>query len=285
MKGKEHKKKKPLILCCLAAVLCVIAGWIIGTNHHITTTYVPISSSKIPRDFSGFKIAIIADLHNHPWGDKLIALLEKESPEIIAITGDLVDSAHTDFEEAMQFVADAKKIAPVYYVTGNHEARIKELRQWEERLKDAGVHKMDDAKEWIRKGNAKINLAGVEDPDFTEPENWGGIQESMVETKLASLLEPGYYNVVLCHRPELFNGYVRAQADLVLTGHAHGRQIRLPFIGGLFAPHQGFFPKYTEGIHHQGETDMVINRGLGNSVLPVRINNTPELVVVTLEPQ
>ena len=107
----------------------------------------------------------------------------------------------------------------------------------------------------------------------------------MVETKLASLLEPGYYNVVLCHRPELFNGYVRAQADLVLTGHAHGRQIRLPFIGGLFAPHQGFFPKYTEGIHHQGETDMVISRGLGNSVLPVRINNTPELVVVTLEPQ
>ena len=110
----------------------------------------------------------------------------------------------------------------------------------------------------------------------------GGIQGAIVETKMEPLLDKKMYNIVLCHRPVLFDNYVALGADLVLAGHAHGGQISIPFIGGLIAPNQGFFPKYTECVYHKEKTDMVVSRGLGNSIIPVRINNTPELLIVTL---
>lgn len=96
------------------------------------------------------------------------------------------------------------------------------------------------------------------------------------------MLNEAYYNIVICHRPELFKGYVETEADLVITGHAHGGQVRISFIGGVVAPNQGLFPEYTEGVYHQGKTDMVVSRGLGNSILPIRINNIPELVIIEL---
>lgn len=260
----------------------MIIGWIIWTNISITTSHVTIQNKKIPDDFSNFKIAEIADLHNHAWGEKLLNLLADEHPDIIVVTGDLVDSSHTDFDIAMEFIGGATQIAPVYYVTGNHEAWLDQYPALESRLVDAGVHMMDDKSEWIEKGDSKINLVGIQDPDFVQRVTFDGIQESSVTTKLQSLLNHDDYNVVLCHRPELFNEYVAVQADLVITGHAHGGQVRIPFVGGLVAPNQGFFPKYTEGVYTQDKTDMVVSRGLGNSIIPIRINNPPELVMITL---
>ncbi len=263
-------------------VIAIVIGWIFWTNVNITTSYITIDHTKIPEEFNNFKIAQVADLHNHPWGDQLIERLEKESPDIIVVTGDLVDSSHTDFHIAMEFIHRALKIAPVYYVTGNHEAWLDRYGDLEEMLMGAGVHIMDDRKEWIEKGEAKINLVGIQDPDFVERAALDGIQDSIVTTKLESFLNKNYYNVVLCHRPELFDGYVAVQADLVITGHAHGGQARIPFLGGFVAPNQGLLPKYTEGVYSKDGTDMIVSRGLGNSVIPVRINNMPELVVITL---
>jgi hypothetical protein len=94
--------------------------------------------------------------------------------------------------------------------------------------------------------------------------------------------EDGAYTVLLSHRPELFDAYAANGIDLALCGHAHGGQIRLPLIGGLFVPNQGLSPKYSEGVHEKGQTKMAVSRGLGNSIAPVRINNRPELVVITL---
>lgn len=201
---------------------------------------------------------------------------------MIAITGDFVDSSHTDFDVAMDFIEQAEGIAPIYYVTGNHEAWLTNYSELERRLIAAGVHMMDDTSEWIEKDGEKINLIGIQDPDFVERGTFGGIQESIVTAKLEPLLNEDYYNIVLCHRPELFEGYVAAGADLVLTGHAHGGQVRIPFVGGLIAPNQGLFPNYTEGVYHENNCDMVVSRGLGNSIIPIRINNMPELVIVTL---
>lgn len=278
--GIHHKRRNVFVV--IAIILAVIFFWVFWTNTHFTTTHLNIANDKIPEDFYGFKIAAVSDLHNHDWNGKLTEQLRKEAPDIIVVTGDFVDSSHTDFDVAMEFINEAIGIAPIYYVTGNHEAWLDNYDDLSKRLHDAGVHMMDDNCELIKKGNSGINIVGVQDPDFVERATMGGIQGSIVETKLQPLLNKEVYNIVLCHRPELFDNYVALGADLVLTGHAHGGQIRIPFIGGLIAPNQGFFPKYTEGIYHKENTDMIVSRGLGNSVIPVRINNTPELVIVTL---
>lgn len=272
------KRKKSIIII----VILMIIIWVVWTNTNFTTTHYKINNGKIPDAFSGYKIAEIADLHNHKWGDRIIKALEKEKPDIIVITGDFVDSSHTDFQVALDFVEKAKKIAPIYYVTGNHEAWIENYSELEKKLYNEGVHMMDDTKVWLEKDSEKINLIGVQDPDFVERYTGEGIKEEVVKTKLQPLLDENHYNIVLCHRPELFHEYVAVGADLVLTGHAHGGQVRIPFVGGLVAPNQGFFPKYTEGVHHKDKTDMVVSRGLGNSIIPVRINNMPELVIVEL---
>ena len=276
------KNKKKLIWSIVVGTLLLIVGWVIWTNVNFTTTHLTITNHKIPESFKGYKIAEVADLHNHQWGERLISQLEKEQPDMIAIAGDFVDSSHTDFDVAMEFIEQAKSIAPIYYVTGNHEAWLDNYEELERRMIAAGVHMMDDTSEWIEQDGAKINLIGIQDPDFVERASFDGIQESIVTTKLEPLLNEDCYNIVLCHRPELFKGYVATGADLVLTGHAHGGQVRIPFVGGLIAPNQGLFPDYTEGVYHENNTDMVVSRGLGNSVIPVRINNMPELVIVTL---
>ena len=273
--------KKKTIKIILVVVL-LITGWIIWTNINFTTTHISIKNEKIPEEFSGYKIAEIADLHNHKWGDRLVNKIKEEQPDIIVITGDFVDSSHTDFDISMEFIENVKSIAPIYYVTGNHEAWIDNYSELETKLYEADVHMMDDTSVLLEKDNSKINLIGIQDPDFVERDTFEGIQESIVKTKLQPLLDENYYNVVLCHRPELFKGYVDTGADLVLTGHAHGGQVRIPFIGGLVAPNQGFLPEYTEGVYHEKNTDMVVSRGLGNSIIPIRINNMPELVIVTL---
>lgn len=104
----------------------------------------------------------------------------------------------------------------------------------------------------------------------------------MTDAKLKDLMDENQYTILLSHRPELFNVYAAHSIDLILSGHAHGGQVRLPFVGGLVAPNQGLFPKYDEGIYEIGPSKMVVSRGLGNSIFPVRINNRPELVVITL---
>ncbi len=278
-----RKKRRWTTLAILTVILTLLVVWISWTNTHITTSHISIQNGKIPDDFSGFKLAQVSDLHNHPWGSQLIERIKTEKPDIIVVTGDLVDSSHTDFNIAVKFMEDAMQIAPVYYVTGNHEAWLPNYQELERRLIDAGVHMMDDTNIRIKKGTAQVNLIGIQDPDFVERDQFEGIQQSIVTTKLQPLLADGEYNIVLCHRPELFDGYVETGADLAITGHAHGGQVRIPFVGGLVAPNQGFLPKYTEGVYHQNNTDMVVSRGLGNSVLPVRINNMPELVIISLK--
>ena len=138
----------------------------------------------------------------------------------------------------------------------------------------------------LKRDNAVITLAGVHDPMFQEDALPGasqvGTQAEMAETISDLHLSPNTYTVLLSHRPELFDVYVANNVDLVLTGHAHGGQIRLPFIGGLVAPGQGLFPKYDAGLFERDDTQMIVSRGLGNSIFPVRINNRPHLVVITL---
>ena len=265
--------------------LCVIL-FCIWQNNSIVITKSVYRNSKIPEEFNGYVIAQISDLHNKEFGSgqrPLLNRLESVSPDLIVITGDLVDSRRYRLDPAMQLVNGAVKIAPVYYVSGNHESRLRQYPEIKSRLTDAGVHVLEDAAEKLSIGNSSIELLGLQDPAFADSDDTDEDHTAELAGHLARWSSPDTFQILLCHRPELFSLYAEHHMDLVFTGHAHGGQIRLPFVGGLVAPGQGIFPRYTSGSYTRGATTMVVSRGLGNSLFPVRVFNRPEIVVVTLQ--
>ena len=270
----------------MVSVLLALAIWTVWGNTALMVSTVAISSSRIPPAFSGFRIAQVSDLHNAELGkdnSTLLRMLSESRPDIIVITGDLVDSTHTDIDTALAFAKKAVQIAPVYYVTGNHEARLTEYERLRTGLEMAGVTVLEDKTVWLERDGGRIMLIGLSDPDFTVKDDMFGETPSMAGTKLESLTgSEGSYTILLSHRPELFETYTDCGIGLVLSGHAHGGQFRLPFIGGLVAPDQGLFPKYDAGLYTAGSTDMVVSRGIGNSIIPFRLNNRPEIVLVEL---
>ena len=280
------KKKKFIFLSVVAIVLVALVIWIAWGNTALELNTYTISNSKLPQSFDGYRIAHVSDLHNTEMGkdnEKLLAMLRDADPDMIAITGDLIDSRNTDIEVALKFVREAVKIAPCYYVTGNHEARVNEYGELKAGMETAGVTVLEDVRTEISMEGATITLIGVNDPSY-QTDYLFGDSETVLNTKLEELhTEDGEFTVLLSHRPELFDAYTDHGIDLVLSGHAHGGQFRLPFIGGLVAPNQGFFPEYGAGIYTEGNTNMLVSRGIGNSILPFRINNRPEVILIELQ--
>lgn len=280
------KKRTSIILAVVAAILFALIAWIIWGNTALELNTYTISSSKLPQSFDGYRIAHVSDLHNAEMGknnEKLSTMLRDADPDMIAITGDLVDSRNTDIEVALQFVREAVKIAPCYYVTGNHEARISEYDELKEAMEAAGVTVLKDAQTEISLTGEFITLIGVNDPSY-QTDYLFGDAKTVMNTKLEELhTEQDRFTILLSHRPELFDSYADHSIDLVLSGHAHGGQFRLPFIGGLVAPNQGLFPEYDAGIYTEGNTNMLVSRGIGNSILPFRINNRPEVILIELQ--
>ena len=280
------KKKLSIILAVVAAILFALIAWIIWGNTALELNTYTISSSKLPQSFDGYRIAHVSDLHNAEMGknnEKLLTMLRDADPDMIAITGDLVDSRNTDIEVALQFVREAVKIAPCYYVTGNHEARISEYDELKAGMEAAGVPVLEDVRTEISIEGETITLIGVNDPSY-QTDYLFGDAKTVMNTKLEELhTEQDRFTILLSHRPELFDAYADHGIDLVLSGHAHGGQFRLPFIGGLIAPNQGLFPEYDAGIYTEGNTNMLVSRGIGNSILPFRINNRPEVILIELQ--
>lgn len=283
---RQPTKKAKMILCTLTALLFVLIIWTIWGNTALTVNTITISNSRIPTSFSGFKIAQVSDLHNAEFGEnnaRLLKLLSKNEPDIIVITGDLIDAQHTNIDIALNFVKEAIQIAPVYYVTGNHEASLSQYDRLKDGLESVGVSVLDDRVVELERDGEKITLIGLSDPDFTVKGDVFGEVPAMINTKLEKLTNmENSYTILLSHRPELFESYVSSGIDLILCGHAHGGQFRLPFIGGLIAPNQGLFPKYDAGVFSDHNTHMIVSRGLGNSIIPFRFNNRPEIVLVEL---
>ena len=280
------KKKKFIFLAVVAIVLVALVIWIAWGNTAMELNTYTISSSKLPESFDGYRIAHVSDLHNAEMGkdnETLLSMLRDADPDMIAITGDLIDSRNTDIEVALQFVREAVKIAPCYYVTGNHEARVNEYGELKAEMEAAGVTVLEDVRNEISMEGETITLIGVNDPSY-QTDYLFGDAESVIDAKLEELhTENAGFTILLSHRPELFDTYEDHDMDLVLSGHAHGGQFRLPFIGGLVAPNQGLFPEYDAGIYTEGNTNMLVSRGVGNSILPFRINNRPEVILIELQ--
>ena len=283
------KKRKPLIiiLASLLLVIGALAAFVAWGNKALMVNEITVTSTKLPDAFDGFRIAHISDLHNAEFGkdnEKLISLLEKTNPDIIAITGDIYDCHHTDVDVSIAFAQKAVKIAPCYYVAGNHEQRVPEafdklLAAFEE----TGVTVLDNKALTIDRAGQSINILGVSDPGF-EVDYLFGDTQSVMRNHLSTLVnDTESFNLLLSHRPELFEVYADFDVDLVLTGHAHGGQFRLPFVGGLYAPNQWFFPEYDSGLYSDDNTNMIVSRGIGNSLFPFRFNNRPEVVLVELK--
>ena len=274
-----------IILPIIVAIILVLVVWIRWGNTALEINEYKIVSNSVPQNFHGFRIAQVSDLHNAEFGEgnsKLLELLSQTEPDIIVLTGDLIDSRQTDIKIALAFARKAMKIAPVYFVSGNHEARVSEYEGLKMGLAEAGVIVLENQIVEITREGDSITLMGIDDPSFQESYLFGDA-EGVARQAIDDLQnESDGYTILLSHRPELFELYVETGMDLVFSGHAHGGQFRLPFIGGLVAPNQGFFPKYDAGLFSEENTNMIVSRGVGNSIVPLRFNNRPEIIVVML---
>lgn len=283
---KKSHSKTHLLFYVLIAILLALIAWTIWGNTALMVNSITVSSTQIPSELSGFRIAQVSDLHSAEFGEEnslLLSSLFESKPDIIAITGDLVDAQHTNIDVALSFAEKAVQIAPVYYVTGNHEASLPQYNELKTGLETAGVIVLEDEAVQLEHNSGFVTLIGLSDPNFTIGNDIFNEVPAMISTKLNDLMEDETgYTILLSHRPELFDTYVSCGVSLVLSGHAHGGQFRLPLIGGLVAPDQGFFPKYDAGLYRDGGTNMIVSRGIGNSIIPLRFNNRPEIVLVEL---
>ena len=271
-----------------ATLMIGLGMWVLKENKHLKVTYHEIRNEKIPSSISGFTIVHLSDYHNTLFGENNKALVDKvkeNKPDLIAVTGDLIDSRTTDLKVALLLMKEMRKIAPVYYVSGNHESRVTEYEALENSLREIGIEVLNNRMTIPNKEVGPICLYGVQDPSFARRKS-GESERTIMEKQLDSLPQYDHkYAILLSHRPELLDLYAEFSFDLVLSGHAHGGQVRLPLFGGILAPNQGFFPMLTSGMHKMKNTSMIISRGIGNSAFPLRVNNPPELIVIKLFPE
>ncbi len=289
MKTFKQRKKRLLIVLGLVtmAVLTFVIGGII-CNRSLRLTEYSVKSEDLPPNFHGYRIAQISDLHNCTHGKnnrKLLDILKESKPDIIVITGDMIDSRTTKVSVATDFAQQAAKIAPCYYVTGNHEARVpSDFEVLLAGLQNAGVKVLRNESIDLESGGESITLLGIDDPWFTSGGN-STLDIDIMKSALKDITPESReeFTLLLSHRPELFEVYADCGIDLTLSGHAHGGQMRLPFLGGLYAPNQGFLPSLEKGMYTKGSSSMVVSTGVGNSLFPLRILNPPEVVLVELQ--
>ena len=247
------------------------------SNAILTVSIHTVTSDKLKQRV---RIAHISDFHNTHISrliNSILKQLDRYQPDLICITGDLIDSRRTDIPGAVEFITMLAQIAPVYYVTGNHEVRSAQRREIMNALYSSPATVIED-EAYQTNG---INLIGLNDfygiPYSKRP--------ALFTEKYQALKNDELFNVVMFHRPEMLDVYSENGADLVLTGHAHGGQMRFPFVGAGYAPDQGMLPKLTEGMHRKENTVLIVSRGIGNSLFPFRLNNQPELIFVDLIPE
>ncbi len=277
--------KRKISILIIFLLLIIITYTVIYNNSNLKITSYTYTSSRLPESFNNYVICHISDLHNKSFGDnqeKLINKVEEINPNIIVITGDLIDSKNYDLDIALNFINEATKIVPIYYVSGNHEATSGKYNEIKKELTKRNVIVLDNDYSIVENKNDRIAILGLSDSSFlpSEVEDQTKYYLNDIIKQIDETIE---FKILLAHRPETFTTYVEHDINLVFSGHTHGGQIRIPFIGGIVAPNQGLFPKYDSGKFKESNTTMYISNGLGNSIIPIRINNNPEIIKITLK--
>ncbi|MGN1002025.1 MAG: metallophosphoesterase [Oscillospiraceae bacterium] len=269
-------KKRHLILRLLLLVALLLAD----SRWRLVTTEYAVASPRLPAAFDGFRVVQFSDLHGREFGEGNARLLKKVAaaePDLIALTGDLADE-NTDLAVIDTLLDALTDIAPVYYVSGNHEWWAGNLGELEELFEAHGVRYLRNEYVLLEREGESIVLAGVEDPN--------GYSDMMRPDELVDIINksrPDAFTVLLGHRNYWVEEYPDLEVDIILCGHAHGGIVRLPFLGGLLGTDRSFFPAYVDGMTASGRYQMIVSRGLGGSVPIPRFLNNPEIVVLTLQ--
>lgn len=264
-----------MIYIFILAVAILLILFLHRENTVLSVNRFTVTSEKLENDVYAAHVSDFHNTHNTVLQESIISSLKENKPDCIFVTGDLIDSRRTDIDCAVTFAEKLTEIAPVYYVVGNHEIRSKQYKKIMEAFEKTDMMIMHN----INKVTEGINLIGLDDL-YTVPYNE---RSSLFTERYQKLKDSSRFNLVLFHRPELFDTYCDNEIDLILCGHAHGGQFRLPVIGAVLSPNQGLFPIYTENLYTREKTQMIVSRGIGNSLFPFRLNNKPELIYIKLE--
>ncbi|MCL1834812.1 MAG: metallophosphoesterase [Oscillospiraceae bacterium] len=273
------------VIALLLLIVIAIAALLFDSNTRLVTTQYKLAYPNLPPSFDGYKIAVISDTHASEFGknnERLVSMVTEAQPDIIALLGDMIDhDPKPPLEEQLQIaealVAQLVPIAPVYYITGNHEWDSGGVWQLLDMLDSKGVKILRNSYVLLEAGGENVVLAGADDPNGPSDMMKPG---ELVERIAAS--EAGRFIIMLEHRNNRLQLYSELGVDLLLCGHAHGGLIRLPFTDGLIGPSRDWFPTYTSGVYSMGSTNMVVSRGIGNHTGWPRLFNNPQMVVVEL---
>ena len=274
MQPMNHRKKRTLRLLLTLAVLC--GGVLADSNLRLVTTSYELRFENLPAAYDGFRIVQLSDVHGAVFGEdnaRLLRAVRDAKPDLIALTGDLADR-DTDMADIDALLAGLTAIAPVYYVSGNHEWSGRLLGALQTLFGRHGVRYLRNEYVLLERGGEKIVLAGVEDPN--------GWADQPAPPEVAAAPPEGPFKILLAHRNYWVTEYPDLPVDLILCGHAHGGVVRLPGVGGVLDHHGHFFPDYTDGVYASGSYRMAVSRGIGNTGGVPRFFNNPEIVIVEL---
>lgn len=266
-----------------------------NVNTLEVTKYV-VENKKVPKEFDGYNIVQISDLHSKLFGEnnkKLIQKIKSLNPDIVVVTGDLIDGENNNYNVALDFLKEISKLYRVYYIIGNHEQKslIKkykdEYKDYFNKLHQIDFVNLDNNKVEIVKGDSNINLYGLTVPYscykyLFDNQETTSIDIDFLEEKLGKV-DREQFNILLAHTPFYFDEYEKWGADLTLCGHVHGGIVRLPLVGGLLSPDRKFFPKYDLGEYTKNKSTMIVSKGLGGSKVLIRVNCKPEIVNIKLK--
>ena len=248
-------------------------------NNLLTTTNISLNIKKELGSFNNYKIVHLSDLHNKSFGKNQINITKKikeMNPDLIFFTGDLIDSRRNGIKNGIKLLEECSNIAPTYYITGNHEERAEKFIPLYSELNKLNIVLLEDNKTIISKDKYNLNILGLRDRTIQKG------KKEIMNTLENMNIDDKNINILLAHRPNMIDSYNKYPIDIVFSGHAHGGQIRIPIIGGLYGPDQGKFPKYDSGFFSVANTKLVVSRGLGNSIFPQRLFNHPEIILVKL---
>lgn len=278
---------KFIIGICIFAIAILIYIFLYYQNNKIDLTKYEIKSNDIN---DKIKIVQLSDLHSKPFVN-VINKLNDINPDVIVITGDYINDHGKNKDKMLDFGKKLTAIAPVYYITGNHERRLKYFEALMNELKDIGFNVLLNEVSTLNIKNSQINILGLDEnqanfEDYKARRNGTFVYKDM-SNYFDELNSFDGFKIVLSHFPENFemvkeNNYSQYNFDIQLSGHAHGGQFILPFVGPIFSPGQGIFPKYARGSVGN-KPKLIISRGLGNAEFPFRLFNHPEINIIELK--